>query len=84
MRMNVRAKDRFPDREDMFRFGEGAASSIIEARRREIADLLEEIRAREPTSAEVARAIAQASEGELKGPKLAKVAARVVALFKAG
>lgn len=54
----------------------------LEARRREIMALLEDIRSREPTSADVARVIAQECEDELQGDRLYRLAARIVASFR--
>ena len=55
----------------------------VEARRREIMALLEEIRSREPTSSEVAQVIAQECGGQLQAERLHRAAARIVATFKA-
>lgn len=55
----------------------------MEARREEILALLDEIRSREPTLTEIARVIAQASDGRLDGERLHIVAASVAASFKA-
>jgi hypothetical protein len=61
----------------------GLPARCMEARREEILALLDEIRGREPTSTEIARVIAQASDGCLVGERLQVVAASVVASFKA-
>jgi hypothetical protein len=60
----------------------GYDAPCLEARRREIRALLDDIRSREPTSTEVAQVIAQECEGQLHGDRLHRLAARIVAAFR--
>jgi hypothetical protein len=57
-------------------------SRAAEARRREIMDLLEEIRADQPSPAEVLNAIRRASNGELTSERLQRIAGSVLALYR--
>jgi hypothetical protein len=53
-----------------------------EARRREIMNLLEEIRSDQPSRAEIVNAIAHASNGELTSDRLQRIAGSVLALLR--
>jgi hypothetical protein len=53
-----------------------------EARRREIMNLLEEIRSDQPSSTEIVNAIEHASNGELTADRLQRIAGSVLALLR--
>ena len=59
------------------------ASSSLEARRREISQLLEEIRAPLPTASEIIKAIEEASEGRLSIEHLDRIASDINSLYRA-
>jgi hypothetical protein len=59
------------------------ASSSLESRRREISQLLEEIRAPLPTPTEIIKAIEQASEGRLSIEHLDRIATDIHSLYRA-
>jgi hypothetical protein len=62
--------------------GETMADPRAEARRREIMNLLEEIRSDQPSSAEIVNAIKHASDGELTADRLQRIAGSVLALLR--
>ena len=53
-----------------------------EARRREIMELLEEIRSDRPSPAEIVAAIRRADDGELTPDRLQRIAGSVLALYR--
>ena len=57
-------------------------SGTVEARRREIQNLLEEIRSDRPSRAEVVAAIRRGSNGELTPDHLQQIAGSVLALYR--
>jgi hypothetical protein len=61
---------------------ETSSDPRAEARRREIMNLLEEIRSDQPSSAEIANAIEHATDGELTADRLQRIAGSVLALLR--
>jgi hypothetical protein len=57
--------------------------SSLESRRREISELLEEIRAPLPTPTEIIKAIEQASGGQLSSEHLDRIATDIHSLYRA-
>jgi hypothetical protein len=64
--------------------GKAATPTDLEARRREISALLEEIRSQSPTPNDIIKAVEQASDGKLSGDHLERIAAGILSLYKVG
>ena len=60
----------------------GSNLTAMEARRREIMELLEEIRSDRPSPAEIVAAIRRADDGELTPDRLQRIAGSVLALYR--
>jgi hypothetical protein len=62
--------------------GKTATPTDLEARRREISDLIEEIRSQAPTPNDIIMAVERASDGMLSGDHLQRIAAGIHSLYK--